>query len=131
MNGVNNFVTDIMDQMVDKSIFTVTFMPMAKDLLGGGYMLQPKEGHRGKYSGSRVYHGDEFVEDMNALGIDVLKKQDRKYFFSTADTNLFLRFRVEVSESKLIAASAKKMFIRLHYLGGYTEYRMNKELENA
>lgn len=123
MSAVNNFITDIMDQMLDKRIHSVTFMPLVQ----GAYMVRPKNSE-GKFSGRRVHAGDEFIEDMAALGFNVKKRQDEKYFIETDDSNSFRRFRLEVVPSKVINNASGNNLIHLHYLGTYTKYRMEKEL---
>lgn len=124
MGAPNNFITDIMDQMVDNIIHQVTFMPTTS----GAYMARPQQG-TSKISGRRVQDGEEFIEDMAALGIDVQKKQDEKYFIPTDDPNLFRRFKVKVAPAQSPGAGNRRPFIQLDYVGGYTEYRMKKELK--
>lgn len=124
MGAPNNFITDIMDQMVDNVIHRVTFMPTTS----GAYMARPQQGTN-KLSGRRVQDGDEFIEDMAALGIDVLVKKDEKYFIPTDDPNLFRRFKVKVAPAQSPGTGNRRPFIQLDYVGGYTEYRMNKELK--
>lgn len=124
MGAPNNFITDIMDQMVDNVIHRVTFMPTTS----GAYMARPKDKTR-KLSGRQVQDGDEFIEDMFALGIDALKQQNEKYFIPTDDSNLFRRFQLQASPVREPGTTMGRTIITLDYLGTYTEYRMNKELK--
>lgn len=122
MSSVNNFITDILDQMADRDFFNVMFVPVSS----GAYMASSRDG---KINGRRVHAGDEFIADMEALGIDALKETNSYYFMETDNSNVFHRFRLHIEPFRdKTKIKGSELAIHMNYIEPCTEAEMKKEL---
>lgn len=82
----------------------------------------------GKIEGRRVHAGDEFIEDMNAIGIDVSAPKRESCFLATDDSNVFHKYLLNIEPALLDGRKTGKFAVHMDYVGSFSQDQLNKEL---
>lgn len=87
MNYVNNFITDLLDEMVKRGASHLMIKPG----------LVPTFVVRGEnYMGTTKIDSEEFIEDLTSLGISLGREANVEYFHHT-DNEFVHKMRIDVS----------------------------------